>query len=152
MEFSTNLPYISETSSPCLHGKHTVTSTLQRLKPSDIQVVAQLSLPLELHEYILEFLENERESLKTCALVCRVWLAYSRKLLYRDITIRTEVQYDALTEAIKSSPYIQECIHILRIDRRDQRYKLVYPWINSKIRRLLPQNLKRLHTLEFIEV
>lgn len=73
-------------------------------------------LPLELTRHILGFLVNSPETLRVCALACSTWLAASRELLYHDVTVKTVNQLNALERAAVSSPYIRECLHIMRID------------------------------------
>ncbi|KAK7687295.1 hypothetical protein QCA50_009800 [Cerrena zonata] len=109
-------------------------------------------LPPELEEAIMNFLVDHPDALRACALACRSWLATSRMVLFRKITIESETQFDAFEKAAISSPFIQECVRILRIDRSTQGYKLNYPWVNSKLSPILPKQLKRLHAFELVKV
>ncbi|CAL1715521.1 unnamed protein product [Somion occarium] len=105
-------------------------------------------LPPELDEYLMNFLANDPGSLRACALTCRAWLVASREILYQDVTIENEQQFERFEETITMSPYIQECVRILRIDRSRRKYELNYSWVNNKLSPILPKQLKKLHTLE----
>ncbi|KAK7687308.1 hypothetical protein QCA50_009813 [Cerrena zonata] len=75
-----------------------------------------MQLPLELVRHILGFLSGHPEILRVCALSCSTWLAASREHLYHDVTIESVKQLCALECAATSSPYIRDCLHILRIN------------------------------------
>lgn len=112
-----------------------------------------LVLPPEIDDYIMKVfaaLPDGQELLRLAALVCRAWLAASRAHLYRDVTIQTEYQFDKFERVVINSPMINECVRILRLDRRGRKYELNLPWVNTKLASALPQVLKRLETLEML--
>ena len=76
-----------------------------------------IEVPPELDEVIIGFIIEDLKLLKLCALVCRSWLVPCRRVLFREITIESEKQYDALDAVVTVSPFIQECIRVLRLDR-----------------------------------
>ncbi|KAF7299666.1 hypothetical protein HMN09_00972000 [Mycena chlorophos] len=47
-----------------------------------------MSLPQELHDYIIDFLHLQRQSLCSCSLVCKAWLPSSRYHLFTHSTVR----------------------------------------------------------------
>lgn len=55
----------------------------------------EVRLPLEMHEHIIGFLDNETElgTIARCALVCRAWLPFSRYKLYYRIFLSHCVQW-----------------------------------------------------------
>jgi hypothetical protein len=66
-------------------------------------------LPLEIIDYIIDFLHDNRTSLRTCALVCRAWLTSSRRHLFEKVFISSAGGYFAcrrLYKAIQQSPDI----------------------------------------------
>ncbi|KAL4252739.1 hypothetical protein ABKN59_004039 [Abortiporus biennis] len=48
------------------------------------------TLPAELIDYTIDFLHDDSQSLKACALTCKAWLASSRFHLFGTITLATE--------------------------------------------------------------
>lgn len=61
-------------------------------------------LPQELHDYIMEqlALDRDRATLSACTRVCKAWLPYSTRLLFRDRVIVTHnlAQLEALSAAL----------------------------------------------------
>jgi hypothetical protein len=49
-------------------------------------------LPQELMEYVIDFLYNDKPTLRACSLVCRAWVAEARVHLFRSIHIQTMKQ------------------------------------------------------------
>lgn len=73
-------------------------------------------------------------------------------MLFREITIRTERQYDRFAAVVSQSSFLQECVRIFRADRRGHNYSLNYPWINTKFAPNLSPLLTKLHTFELFEI
>ena len=112
----------------------------------------EVEFPPELDDYIINFLGDDSISLRRCALVCRAWLVPCQRALFREVTIRTDRQYDKFATAISQSSFLQGCVRILRADRRGHKYSLNYPWINTNFAPTLPSLLTNLHTFEFVEI
>ena len=112
----------------------------------------EAEIPPELDDYIIRFLGDDSISLRSCALVCRAWLVPSQRLLFYEVTIGSQQQYENFAEVITNSTFLQECVHILRIDRSKYLYSLNYPWINTKLAPALSSLLTNLHTFELVKV
>ncbi|RPD58643.1 hypothetical protein L226DRAFT_561658 [Lentinus tigrinus ALCF2SS1-7] len=57
-------------------------------------------LPGELTDYIFDFIHNDIDSLKTCALVLRAWTPYSQNRLYRTFTCNANIPGKTIEEAL----------------------------------------------------
>ncbi|TCD63521.1 hypothetical protein EIP91_005322 [Steccherinum ochraceum] len=123
--------------------------------PPDNMAPDGLLLPPEIDDYMMSVfatLPDGPQLLRLAALVCRAWLAASRVHLYRDVTIQTEGQFDEFERVVIDSPMINDCVRILRLDRRGRKYELNFPWVNTKLASALPKALKRLETLEMLSI
>lgn len=104
--------------------------------------------PTELDDRAMSYLEDDPNTLRQAALVCRRWLAVSRVYLYRDVKIETEDQYKAFEQTVTASPLINELVNTLRLDRRKRnKFEFNYDWINIRLSPNLPKQLKHLRTL-----
>ncbi|KAK7685603.1 hypothetical protein QCA50_011470 [Cerrena zonata] len=110
-----------------------------------------LKLPPELDDVIMSFLVGNQASLRACALTCKAWVIASRKVLYCDIKLETESQFDAFKRTVLSRPHVGKRVRVLRIDRSRRKYKDQNPWINNKLLCIL-RLLKGVRTFELINV
>ena len=84
--------------------------------------------------------------------MCHSWLASCRRLLYRDVTIKSPLQLDAFGQTLKSSTYLQHYVQTLRVDRTPSPYTHIFPIINNILAPKLVRQLPLVHTLELIRV
>ncbi|KAL4246299.1 hypothetical protein ABKN59_008384 [Abortiporus biennis] len=71
--------------------------------PSPYQTGFGKHLPVELYEMIIDFLSDDKETLSSCALVSRSWVARSQLHLFNKITVRgVEEINDALDPEVMS--------------------------------------------------
>ena len=71
---------------PLLHTPESADMTPTFSMPSVV-------LPLELHDYIIDFLHDETDELKRTALVCRYWLSSSRFHLFSSVMDYSELSF-----------------------------------------------------------
>ncbi|OCH89027.1 hypothetical protein OBBRIDRAFT_694338, partial [Obba rivulosa] len=57
-------------------------------------------IPIELHEYIIDFLWDDLSTLRNCALVCRDWRPTCRYHLEAFIRVHDHAEIDALYSQI----------------------------------------------------
>ena len=86
-----------------------------------------LLLPLEIIDYILAFLYNNRRALAACSLVSSSWTDFARRrLFYSLIYIRSKWEkpyYPSFLEFLEFSPSVAEYVHVLGIEGEgDQLY------------------------------
>jgi hypothetical protein len=73
-------------------------------------------LPPELTEHIINYLHDSPEDLRSCALVCKAWLAPSRSHLFYKISIHPAPILPScrrLQRAIQQSPHVALCVRLL---------------------------------------
>jgi hypothetical protein len=73
-------------------------------------------LPPELTEHIINYLHDSPEDLRSCALVCKAWLAHSRSHLFYKIAIHPAPILPScrrLQHAIQQSPHVALCVREL---------------------------------------
>ena len=113
-------------SKQCLAGFPVSTKLVSNLSGFIMKVVCKpglsekpLLLPLELHEYILEFFWDDREVThvgggkdvtRKCREVCSRWYAAARPHLFRVIVIASEKRLTGLTSLIRQDPNIAQWI------------------------------------------
>ncbi|KAI8981268.1 hypothetical protein BD414DRAFT_420185 [Trametes punicea] len=61
-------------------------------------------VPLELTDYIIDFLYSDARTLATCALVCRSWTPAARFHLFRSIVLHDHTFTTAFQRLLKLSP------------------------------------------------
>ncbi|THH21314.1 hypothetical protein EUX98_g8406 [Antrodiella citrinella] len=119
------------------------------MTPPDRRVIeATVVFPPELDDYLMNIMSKDPNSLKTCALVCRAWLAASRVYLFRDVTIENEDMFLRFEDVVVHSPMIQDRVRTLRIDRSGRRFEMTFPWINNNLSLTLPTQLTLLEAFE----
>jgi hypothetical protein len=73
-------------------------------------------LPPELIEHIIDYLYNSPEDLRSCALVCKAWVATCRFHLFHKISLHHEPflpPYRRLQSVIQRSPHVAFCVREL---------------------------------------
>lgn len=83
-----------------------------------------MQLPPELVDLVLHSLADHKDTLRSCSLVCKVWLPTIRRLLFNKMTLGPRTNYDALTKIMRTSPGILHCVKSLKITTEDG---LLYP-------------------------
>ncbi|KAF4618586.1 hypothetical protein D9613_010096 [Agrocybe pediades] len=74
-----------------------------------------LIIPQELNDHIIGFLLNDRESLKTCSLVCRSWLKAAYPYLFRTLFIDQKLFQSSAPDSFLSFP--SSCFHAMNYVR-----------------------------------
>ena len=104
------------------------TATNGAVSVSTASGVRVVEVPLELHEYIISFLDNwtETAQIAKCALVCRRWLHFSRFKLYFLVQLDRRHQWTAFKHVV-SRPSLDltqylERVREMRIWPRDDGY------------------------------
>ncbi|GJE87620.1 F-box protein [Phanerochaete sordida] len=64
------------------------------------------ALPNELSDYIVDFLHDDRQSLKSCSLTCRSWYPAARFHLYDRVYLSSPAAACTLQELLHESPYV----------------------------------------------
>ncbi|KAH9921470.1 uncharacterized protein B0H18DRAFT_561945 [Fomitopsis serialis] len=60
-------------------------------------------LPVELHERILEHLQDERRTLRMCSLTCRAWVFFAQRHLFRKVRIERRPDSSAFLAVLQAS-------------------------------------------------
>lgn len=82
---------------------------------------AALPFPTEITEAILDNLDEDQSSLKSCALVCSAWLASARPRLFYKCTITNKEKTREAARFFMSSPEVAAHIRYLDINRGQNR-------------------------------
>ncbi|TFY54440.1 hypothetical protein EVJ58_g8866 [Rhodofomes roseus] len=75
------------------------------------------SLPLELNDYIVDYLHNDTRFLGSCALTCRTWLVAARYHRFREPIVETDEDLMAFGKLVALSPTLGPVVRRLRISR-----------------------------------
>lgn len=76
-----------------------------------------IRLPIEIHEYILAFLNSkfDTSTIMKCVLVCRAWLPFSQFKLYHTVTLQSERRWTRFeTLLLSSTSIIAERLKMVR--------------------------------------
>jgi len=115
----------------------------------------------ELYDYIVDFLHNDEDALRACALVCRAWALASRYHLFYQLrltgsgpslTRRGWTQDTAcrrIFAAILSSPHLASYVNKLTIQETNVIRPSTYRWVSGEI--TFPQLLMKLTSLRALE-
>lgn len=80
-----------------------------------------LQIPTEITEAVLDNLDDDQSSLKSCALVCSTWLASTRPRLFHKCTITNKDRAREAAAFFASSPEVAAHIRYLDINRGQNR-------------------------------
>ncbi|KAJ3520615.1 hypothetical protein NM688_g9137 [Phlebia brevispora] len=75
----------------------------------------RMKLPQELSDMIVDFLHDDRDTLKACSLVCRAWVPSSHLHLFYAITVHAAAFSDALLQLLRSSAVVSSSIRVLKV-------------------------------------
>ena len=73
------------------------------------------SFPPELHDYIIDFLSDDKSALLSCSLVSRGWKAASQYHLFHTIKVRHPTTLSSLNNFLQNSPHIAILIRDLSL-------------------------------------
>ncbi|CCM00627.1 uncharacterized protein FIBRA_02664 [Fibroporia radiculosa] len=72
-------------------------------------------IPQELRDHIVDVFQDDRESLKTCALIGRVWTSRAQSRLFRSLTVKRLAHYAEWNSFFYSSPHIARHVRALNL-------------------------------------
>ncbi|KAI0764685.1 hypothetical protein C8Q74DRAFT_1370615 [Fomes fomentarius] len=80
-----------------------------------MQLAPVANLPVELLDMVLEVYEDDRETLKTCSLVCRFWRKVTLRYLFEYIVNRSASSFEDLLHFLRHHPHVAERIATLTL-------------------------------------
>ncbi|KAI4520661.1 hypothetical protein K525DRAFT_285771 [Schizophyllum commune Loenen D] len=99
-------------------------------------------LPLELHDYIIDFLHDETDELKRTALVCRYWLSSSRFHLFSTVTLLPPLEAPShssspspckrLESVLAKSPDVSRYIQDLSLYEGSRHGRMGWAWMHAE--------------------
>ncbi|PCH39457.1 hypothetical protein WOLCODRAFT_159022 [Wolfiporia cocos MD-104 SS10] len=86
-------------------------------------------LPLEITGYIIDFLWDDKDSLRSCSLTCRAWLSPSRYHIFRKVLLgsRSLSRFDRLCSLIHEQRFVDALAYVRCLGLPD--ITLQEPWI-----------------------
>lgn len=75
------------------------------------------TIPIELSDYILDFLHEDRKALKKCSLICRSWYPSARYHLYSRIYLPSPTACRLLHQLFESSSYLGQFTRYLNLSK-----------------------------------
>ncbi|OCH86271.1 hypothetical protein OBBRIDRAFT_838298 [Obba rivulosa] len=85
-----------------------------RLRSTATPPMAATSLPPELSEHIIDFLEDDRAALLACAATWSGWTPFCRKHLFRAVSL-TDDRFAQFVTILASSPYVGKFVRALDV-------------------------------------
>lgn len=73
--------------------------------------------PPELSDAVIDFLHDDKKTLRECALVCKAWVATSRLHLFQEITLQVKDGRfpEAFVKILRSAPALSSSIKVLHV-------------------------------------
>ncbi len=75
------------------------------------------SIPPELSDYVIDFLHDDRPSLKACSLTCRTWHPAARHHLFRTVTFSSPRSREDFQQLLHAAPYIGQFARDVRLGK-----------------------------------
>ncbi len=74
-------------------------------------------LPPELSDAVMDFLHNDKKTLRTCALVCKAWVATSRLHLFHEITLQVKDGRfsEVFAQMLRSASAVSSSVKVLHV-------------------------------------
>ena len=91
------------------------------------------SLPLELEEYIIDCLQDDKFALLACALVCHSWIARAQSHIFHEVRL-SDSRADGFAQVLETSPHIARYVRVCRVKAMGLRYKnlmSVFPMLDN---------------------
>ncbi|KAH9951239.1 hypothetical protein B0H21DRAFT_271245 [Amylocystis lapponica] len=107
------------------------------------------TLPPELCDLTIDFLQYDRRALKACSLASRSWLRRTRIHLFLKATIATEQKYLEFESILEASPDIASCVRNLQLDLSVIPLDSKDHWLHHELFRIL-KNLDKVEELSIL--
>lgn len=118
-----------------------------------IAIAQRAGFPPELHDLILDYLWDDRESLNACSLVCHAWLPTTRLHLFRTVAFRSAEHFRRLERALAApapSPRIApftQYVQCVTLSKPKRHMCSNHGWLPERLPRALGSlcNVRTLH-------
>ena len=104
------------------------------------------TVPPEICDYVIDYLHNDKNTLKACSLTCRDWVPTSRYHLHYEVYLHKPELFTAFKRLLQASPLLGPYIRALRIGRLEKASRAEL----AQIREALPTIFEYVPRLQYL--